>query len=372
MPCRLLRVGLVASVIVSSALLPAFAEERANRFAVSDEQVRALGVELVTLAAQLDSAGVRFPAQVVLPPQAEQVVSAPVAGLVNQVLVQENQSVTPGMPLLVLSSPELGQLQLALVQAANRARLASQALVRERALIKEGIIAQRRVDEAAAAARDADAELIQARAALELAGVSKADTARIASAAQVKSELTLTAKAGGIVTELTAKPGQRVAMADPLLHLVRLDTLWLDVQIPSGEASRWTPGSILRITGGMEAKVLSVSPVASSAQTVLLRAQLVNGAGHLRPGEFIQAELPLATGDAALDIPIAAIAREGEQAYVFVREDGQFVATEVTILANAGQRAKVSGTLRAGQQIAVSSVIALKAAWQGLGGAEEE
>lgn len=69
MPCRLLRVGLVASVIVSSALLPAFAEERANRFAVSDEQVRALGVELVTLAAQLDSAGVRFPAQVVLPPQ---------------------------------------------------------------------------------------------------------------------------------------------------------------------------------------------------------------------------------------------------------------------------------------------------------------
>jgi RND family efflux transporter MFP subunit len=371
MPCRLLRVGLIAGVIASSALLPAFAEERSNRFPVSSEQMRALGVELVSLAVQPDTAGARFPAQVVLPPQAEQVVSAPVAGLINQVLVQENQAVTPGMPLLVLSSPELGRLQLALVQAASRARLTSQAIVRERELFKEGIIAQRRVDEASAAARDADAELIQARAALELAGVSKADTAGIASAAQVKSELTLTAKAGGIVTMLTAKPGQRVAVADPLLHLVRVDTLWLDVQIPSGEASRWTPGSTLRIAGGVEAKVLSVSPVASSAQTVLLRAQLGDGAGHLRPGEFIQAELPLATGD-AWDVPIEALAREGEQAYVFVREDGTFVATEVTILTSAGQRAKVSGTLRAGQQIAVSSVIALKAAWQGLGGAEEE
>lgn len=364
-----LRRGLLTGMLLVLPFSAVSAE--GNTFAVSDEQMRALGIELVTLDTQPETAGARFPAQVVLPLQAEQVVSAPVAGLVNQVLVQENQTVTPGTPLLILSSPELGELQLTLVQAANRARLAAQAVTRERTLFQEGIIAQRRVQEAESAARDTEAGLIQARAALELAGVGKTEIDRIAANARVRSELTLTAKSAGTVTTLYAKPGQRVAAADPLLHLARVDQLWLDIQVPSGEASRWSSGAQLTVAGGLEARILSVSPMTSGAQTVLVRAQLTQGAGQLRPGEFVQAELSDAAG-AGWNIPLAALARQGEQAYVFVRAADTFVATQVTVLSSAGQRATIAGTLQRGDRIAVSSVIALKAAWQGLGGAEEE
>ena len=42
----------------------------------------------------------------------------------------------------------------------------------------------------------------------------------------------------------------------------------------------------------------------------------------------------------------------------------------VVVLDSAGQSIRVKGALSAGQEIAVSSVIALKAAWLGKGGSE--
>ncbi|MHB8747458.1 MAG: efflux RND transporter periplasmic adaptor subunit [Gammaproteobacteria bacterium] len=350
---------------------PAFAVDRSNVFPVSEQQRRALGIELLAVQKLPNAGGARFPAQVILPPQQQQVVSAPVAGLVNQVLVEENQAISAGTPLLVLSSPEFGELQLALVQAVNRTRLAIQTTHRERALFKEGIIPLRRLQEAQAAESDSNAVLAHAKAALALAGMSNAAVQRLVTTGEVQPQLTINAPAAGTVIGLAVKPGQRVANADALLHMAQLDQLWLDIQIPSAQATRWPKGSKLNVMGGAQAEVLSVSPLTSSAQTVMLRARVSSGIASLHPGEFVQVELPGTAVD-AWDVPLSALIRDGEQAYVFVHAPGKFVATPVTVLASAGQRAKVSGALRAGQLIAVSSVIMLKAAWQGVGGRGEE
>ena len=40
----------------------------------------------------------------------------------------------------------------------------------------------------------------------------------------------------------------------------------------------------------------------------------------------------------------------------------------IAVLASAGQTVRVAGDLQAGQEIAATSVIALKSAWQGKGG----
>lgn len=82
-----------------------------------------------------------------MPPSQEQVVSAPLAGLVDRVLVGENDVVKSGQPLLRLISPELGELQLKLLEAASKSRLSQKTLQRERSLFTEGIIPERRVQE---------------------------------------------------------------------------------------------------------------------------------------------------------------------------------------------------------------------------------
>ncbi len=366
-----LKPGIVVPVwVILSAMSSALAAERSNQIQVTDAQLRAIGIELIEVHAQ-SSAGVSFPAEVVLPHRQQRVVSAPVAGLVSQVLVEENQVVVVGTPLVVLNSPQFGQLQLAVVLAVNHARLAAQTTLRERALFKEGIIAERRVQEAEIAASNSRAELAQAKAAVMLAGLSEREVNLLIEVGKVQHELTLTAQSAGTVILLEAKPGQRVTEIDPLLRIAQLGELWIDIQVPAAEASQWPAGSTLRITGDIEAKVRSVSPTADDAQRVLLRAQLRGGTANLHPGEFVQATLPVVTAD-AWEVPLSALARDGDEAYVFVRIDDRFVVTKVEVLANAGQRATVKGPLQIGQRLAATGVISLKAAWQGAGGMAEE
>ena len=69
------------------------AADRPAKFAVPNSQIEALGIQTAPLQSQTDSVKASFPAQVVIPPKAEQVVSSPVAGLVAQLLVQQNQVV---------------------------------------------------------------------------------------------------------------------------------------------------------------------------------------------------------------------------------------------------------------------------------------
>jgi RND family efflux transporter MFP subunit len=345
------------------------AADRPAKFAVPSSQIRALGIQTAPLQSQTDSVKASFPAQVVVPPTAEQVVSSPVAGLVVQLLVQQNQTVRPGAPLVRIASPELGQLQLQLLQATARATLARQAAQREQALFDEGIIAQRRVQEAQAALKEGEAALHQAKAALRLSGMPAATIERIAASGQPQDSITLTATQAGIVTGIAARPGQRVDAATALLRVAQIDSLWLDIQIPVSEGTNWPAGTRVGVQGrDVTARILSASPtVSSSSQTVVLRAAVEGMTGQVRPGEFVTVELPIVTTQAAAqggwDVPLSAVAHDGNQAYVFVGTSDGFEARPVKITASGGQRVRVQGPLTAGEQIAVSGVVALKGAW---------
>ncbi len=341
------------------------AADRPARFAVADSQIQALGIQTAPLQNRADSVKASFPAQVVVPAKAEQVVSSPVAGLVAQLLVQQNQTVRQGAPLVRIVSPELGQLQLQLLQAASRATLARQAARRERQLFDEGIIAQRRVQESQAALTEADAALNQARAALRLSGMPDATIARIAASGKPQDSITLAAMQAGIVTGIAVKPGQRVDAATALLHVAQTDSLWLDIQLPVSESASWPTGTKVEVPGrNITARILSASPtVSSGSQTLVLRAAIDGKTGQVRPGEFVTVELPVAATQDSWDAPLSAVAHDGNQAYLFVRTADGFEARPVKVVVSAGQRVRVQGSLKAGERIAVSGAVALKGAW---------
>lgn len=346
----------------------ALAAERPAKFAVPDTQIQALGIQTAPLQSLTGALKATFPAQVVVPATADQVVSSPVAGLVVQLLVRENQPVRPGTPLVRIASPELGQLQLQLLQTTSRARLARQAAQREQQLFDEGIIAQRRVQESQAALMEADAALNQARAALRLSGMTAAAITGIAATGKAQDGVTLTAMQSGIVTEIGVKPGQRIDAATALLHVARLDSLWLEIQLPVSESKSWPAGTQVNVQNrNVTARIQSVSPMVSpGSQTVLLRA-IINGksgaANGLRPGEFVTVELPVAATQGEQDVPLSAVAHDGNQAYVFVRTADGFEARPVKVMASAAQRMRVQAAFKADEQIAVSGIVALKGAW---------
>jgi multidrug efflux pump subunit AcrA (membrane-fusion protein) len=90
----------------------------------------------------------------------------------------------------------------------------------------------------------------------------------------------------------------------------------------------------------------------------------------LLPGTALEARLPSTGG--AWRLPQAAVTRQGSQAYVFVRSRDGFTARPVTVSVAAGDQVRVEGSLQAGDQVAVSNIIALKGVWLGDSGMEEE
>ena len=342
-------------------------------FPVSAAQMQALGVKVMVLEKPGPISGAAYPAQVVVPASGNQIVSAPLAGRVEEVLVEEQQSVTAGQPLLRLSSPDYSDLQLKLLEAASKARLTGQSAAREQQLFSEGIIPERRLQEARAANQEAAARLRFAEASLRLAGLDPAAIRKVGEGGNLQDALIVRARTAGAVVGLDVKAGQRVQGADTLLRLVSTQQLWLDVQVPADRLQRalltkMAPGTIGVVGRDVTATAMSLGAVVSDSQTVTLRARVVTGADSLRPGERVQVSVPFAVNSAGWALPLPAIARQDDKAYVFVRTDKGFVAQPVTVISSAGQSVQVTGDFRAGQQVATSSVIALKAAWLGKSG----
>lgn len=357
--------GLFALAVACTA-----SAQKSQDFAVTPAQMQSLGVRLLKLEQPAAINGQAFPARVVLPPGQEYVLSAPVAGVVDQLLVSENDSVQTGQPLLRLVSPELGELQLKLSEAASKGRLSQATLKREQMLFAEGIVAQRRVQEAESASADDQARQRHAEAALRLAGMDAAAIKRVAEGGAMQDALLLRARAPGTVVKLEAKPGLRAHAADALMRIADTRKLWLDIQVPVDRQSQ-IAGKGALVSGvdrDLTATPLGFGATVSDSQTVMLRAQVTSGAQTLRLGEFVQVRLPFAGAEGGWPVPVPAVVRQDDKAFVFVRNEKGFTALQVTVLDSAGQSVRVKGALRAGQEIAVGSVIALKSAWLGKGG----
>ena len=364
--------ALVLSVLIAASP----SAHASDEFADTPAQMQGLGITLQRLEKPAEIRGQAYPARVVLPPSQEQVVSAPLAGLVDRVLVGENDTVKSGQPLLRLISPELGELQLKLLEASSKSRLSHKTAQRERMLFADGIIPERRVQEAEGAAEENRARVQQAEAALRLAGVDAASVRKIAAGGALQDGLTVHAKTAGTVMSVDVKAGQRVAQAGALMRLADTRQLWLDIQLPADRRSQVAikGGQITVVGRDAKAVPMSVGSMVSDSQTVTLRAQVTQGATLLRPGEYVQAQVPFASlasagsGAESWPVPVASVVRQGDKAYVFVRTPKGFLAQQVTVLNSAGTSVQVQGAIKAGQDIAITSVIALKAAWLGKSG----
>lgn len=344
----------------------------AAEFPVSAAQMQSLGVTVMALEKPAEIVGMAYPARVVVPASGNQVVSAPLGGRIEELFVDEQQQVKPGQALLRLSSTDYSDLQLRLLESASKARLTGQTAARERQLFAEGIIPERRVQEANAANQEAVARLRFAEASLRLAGLDPSAIRKVGEGGNLQDGLVVRARSAGTVVGLDVKAGQRVQGSDALVRLVSTQQLWLDVQMPTDRQAHTlnnvVAGSIKVVGREATATPMSVGAVVSDNQTTTLRARVVTGAESLRPGEVVQVQVPFATNAAGWAVPLSAVARQDDKAYVFVRTEKGFVARPVTVTSSAGQSVQVTGDLKPGQQVATTSVIALKAAWLGKSG----
>ncbi|RRQ23824.1 efflux RND transporter periplasmic adaptor subunit [Guyparkeria sp. SCN-R1] len=346
---------------------------------MSDSQARALGIETAAVQAASNVAGHAYPAEIRVPPANETVLAAPVDGLIQQVRVAEGETVTQNQPIASLLSPGLVGLQRDYLEELASHRVAAQALERDRALAEEGIIAKRRLDESRGAYNQSDARLSALRQSLSLAGMSDEAIDRLDQTRRIDAVLDLVAPRDGTVMERMVTAGERVDAASALVRISALDTLWLEVRLPTERLADVQPGDRVTVVDeAIQAEVILVgSRIDPDDQTVMVRARVDAVDGRLRPGQFLRVRLEGADQADLLRVPGNAVIRQGKAFFIFVATEGGFDAFPVERLGEADGllTIRVSDTgdqsqLSAGDQVAVDGVAAIKGAWQGMGGDE--
>lgn len=359
-----MRKPLLLALLLAAPLLALAAEE----LKVSPAQIKALGIETAQVAPQASAEISGLPALVVVPNEQLQVVSAPVAGLLEQVLVAAHQAVKKGQVLARLQSPDLADLQHTYLQAATQANLARANLERDTALYKEGIIAESRYLASRSHAIETAADLAERTQALRLAGMSSAAIEKLRAGQRVGTLVELVAPFDGVVLEQLAVAGQRLEPRAPVVKVARLSPLWLEIQLPIARLAEVREGAAVSVPSApASGEVIAVGrSVASGNQTVLVRARIDRGAGRLRPGQYVEASLAASGQGAAIGVPAQAVARIAGKPVVFVRTAQGFTAQPVEVLGEAAGQAVVAG-LKGDEQVAVKGVAALKAALAGMG-----
>jgi RND family efflux transporter MFP subunit len=354
---------------ILSVLLVACFNATAATIALTPAQQASLGISVVPVAPADQAVSRPYPAQIRVPNDQLRVIATPEAGVIEALLVAEGEPVTQGQPLARILSPGLLMLQRDYLEALSGRELAADALGRDRKLLDEGIIAERRYLESRAAHQQQSAAAAQRRQALVLAGMDETSLKQLEKQRQLGSSLVVRAPLDGVVLEQLATAGQRVDSAAPLYQVGNLTPLWVEVHVPLEAARTVSAGDPVQLVReGISGKVITVGRmVHGTDQGVLVRAELADGKADLRPGQFVEVRLSGA-GGAALRAPAAALARNAGKAYVFVQVMDGFEPVEVQVLASEGEDALLSATLPDDARVVSHGTAAVKAAW--LGGGE--
>jgi len=343
----------------------------ADDIALSAQQAQALGIVSAPVQRQDAAPGIGLPAQVVVPNNQMHIVSAPTDGLVQAMLAAVSEEVKRGQVLARLQSPALIEAQRVFLQAAARAELRRGNFRRDEELFREGIIAHSRYLATKNEYAEAAAELAEREQLLSLYGMSAPAIKQLRDARALSSAVEIVSPIGGVVLEQLAVAGQRAEATAPLYKVASLSPLWLEIAAPLSGVAR--EGDKISVPAYQSAgKVLSVGRGVDSAnQTVMVRAEVTEGAERLRPGQQVEVLIE-ATGSAMEQwvAPNQALVRRDNQVYVFVQTPEGYRAQAVTVVNAAAETSTIQAPLRGDERIAVRGVVALKGAWQGLGGGE--
>lgn len=296
------------------------------------------------------------PGVVTLPPEARVAVTSPFAGTVVRLFVIQGQEVQQGQALAVVRAAETVRFGAELARAEADLAFTRSSANRLDQLAREGIVAGVRADEARAAANRTEATIRENRRLLALGGASQDGT------------MTLRAPIAGRVAVVTAETGGPVGDGMAPFVVENTSALRLDLQVPVRLAGQVRPGMSVDMaipgaaSGTVGGQILSVGATIDPATNSLPAKASIGNVSGLVPGKGV---MVIINGDGSggqrgIAVPAVAVVRIGGQDYVFVRSGNRFERRAVTVAAEAGGRAVLSGGVKPGELVAVSGVAELK------------
>jgi HlyD family secretion protein len=321
-------------------------------------------------------------------------VSAPLPGVVERIVLRPGDAVAAGQTVAVLvparaslfdpmrradaqarvsSAMQAEAAASAAIVAAEAERTRSRAeLRRASALAADRLIARADLDAIRAGAASAEAALRSARAQRESARIER-DAARAVLALQGApggdARVELPAPVAGRIVRRLVESATPVQAGQPLLEIGDPQAIEVIAEVLTTDAVRLSPGTPVQLTrwGGdapLRGRVQTVEPggftkvsaLGVEEQRVLVVMTLQDPASarvRLGDGFRLEAEFIVWQSPDALSVPTAALFRDGARRAVYAVEEGRARLRHVTIGRMGDDAAELKAGLREGDQVIV-------------------
>jgi len=229
-------------------------------------------------------------------------VSADLPGTIDKIHFDSGQWVHEGDILVELDTRQ-ERAQLANLEAQRD--LAGINYGRAQELVKAGVISKSDYDNATAQQKATEAQVGDIRAAI--------------------ARKTIHAPFSGLLGIRQVSLGQYLAAGQAIVSLQSLDPIYVNFGIPQQDTPKVLPGRIVRVTNtdlpglAFAGKVTALDSVINEqTRNIQVQATLPNKASKLRPGMFVQVELPVGQPREVVPLPASAInyAPYGDSVYV--------------------------------------------------------
>jgi Cu(I)/Ag(I) efflux system membrane fusion protein len=201
-----------------------------------------------------------------------------------------------------------------------------------------------------------------ARARLELFGLSRSEIDGIAKSGKPARTVAVTAPIGGYVTSKNAVQGAFVQPGTELFEIADLSKVWVVLDIYEYEVGRVSVGQAVEVSVGAYpgerflGKVGFMYPVLdSSTRTLSVRVELDNRGMKLRPGMYATAIIRLEAASATV-MPAEALVDTGYHQYVFVvQQGGRYEPRPVKAGTRAGEKVQILQGLSVGEEVVTTA-----------------
>jgi cobalt-zinc-cadmium efflux system membrane fusion protein len=343
-----------------------------HEIVLSPEQINNLAIEIGQLKPAPVLALLTAPANVVIPPEHESLVSTPQAGLIHEMNWAVGDRVQKNQPMARLNSPELLILQQRYLQVDHQRQLALSNYQRDQKLLDAGIIPAKRWQESRSIYNSLDSEINSLQQLLAISGMSASEITTLSVTHKFNSQITISTPISGVVLERMAVVGERVNALAPLYKIADIEQLWLEIAIPQEQIDRVHIGDQVRISHHMATATVSLlaQSVNPSTQAVIARAIINRNAADVRVGQSVNVELIQKNQALAYEVPNTALAQNQGQTYLFIRSAQGFKVLAIKVLGKQSNYSIISGALNGSESCAIKGAVALKALWLGLGSDE--
>jgi len=277
---------------------------------------------------------------------------------------EEKVGVRPGQSFDINKLPEVGNARVAL-------ELAEKNLRRSEKLIESGDIS-RSVYDQQKAQRDQFKEVYEAALSLARQNYAAVMTAR-ANVANAVSQLDLAVRNqsyanvyspfDGYVSERSADLGEYVSTTTKVATIVKINPLRVRIDIPEQAIPSVNVGQSVSVTTSawpdrnFSGRIARISPnVTPTSRTLTVEAEIENGSGLLKPGQFATVRILQSRAAPATLVPSRAVRTESGVSRVFVIKDGHAQERQVQLGQTEGDLVEIKSGVAENETVATSNI----------------